>query len=164
MLADKVYERLEGALRRKVAFITDSTVTHMVAQAVAADNPFAAAIPGLLTNQDRERGLASVRQQVESGALKLPEPLVERLELQLGYVTDAFLEALARLEENQDAICNALLDGRRFQVIEDVGLSAGDTHNRGRSVTIFHTDAGTLVYKPHDLRAEGRLREFARAC
>lgn len=159
MLGDRVYERLEDALKRKVELIAGSTTTHMISQAVA-DNPFAAAFPDLITDAERTQALDTIRKQLDSGAMTLPEPLVECLELQLGNATSAFLEALDRLTEHRDEICDALLAGRRFQTIDDVALSTGDTHNCGRSVTIFHTDAGKLVYKPHDLRADELLHEF----
>ena len=158
MLGDMVLEKLEEALRRKVELVTGSTATRMISQ--AADNSLALALPGLLTEAERRRALGVVKQRLESGAMSLPEPLVECLELQLGYMTSAFLEALDRLMENRDAICDALLEGKRFRTIVDIVPSAGDTHNCGRSVTVFHTDAGKLVYKPHDLRADGQLYEF----
>jgi lantibiotic modifying enzyme len=75
-------------------------------------------------------------------------------------VTSSLLEALDRLAEHRDEICDALLAGRRFQTVDDVALSTGDAHNRGRSVTIFTTDAGKLVYKPHDLRVDEQLYKF----
>ena len=49
MLGDRVYERLEDTLKRKVELIAGSTTTHMISQAVA-DNPFAAAFPDLITD------------------------------------------------------------------------------------------------------------------
>ena len=159
MLGDKVYERLEDALKRIVELIAGSTTTHMISQAVT-DNPFATAFPDLITDAERAQALDKIREQLDSGAMTLPDPLVECLELQLGNATSALLEALDRLVEHRDEICDALLAGRRFQTIEDVSLSTGDTHNYGRSVTVFHTDAGKLVYKPHDLRVDERLHEF----
>ena len=159
MLGDKVYERLEDALKRKVELIAGSTTTHMISQAVTG-NPFAATFPDLITNAERAQALDAIRAQLDSGAITLPEPLVECLELQLGSATNSLLEALDRLAEHRDEICDSLLAGRRFQTIDDVALSTGDTHNCGRSVTIFTTDAGKLVYKPHDLRVDELLYEF----
>ena len=159
MLGDKVYQRLEATLKRIVELIAGSTTTHMVSQAVT-DNPFAAAFPDLITNAERAQALDTIRRQLDSGDMTLPEPLVECLELQLGYATSAFLEALDRLVEHRDAICDTLLAGRGFQTIDDVTLSTGDVHNHGRSVTIFTTDAGKLVYKPHDLRVDEQIHGF----
>ena len=159
MLGDRVYEGLEDALKRIVELVAGNTTTHMVSQTVT-DNPFAATFPDLITDAERAQALDAIRKQLDSGAMTLPEPLVECLELQLGYATSAFLEALDRLVNNRDAICDALLGGRRFQTIDDIELSTGDTHNCGRSVAIFHTDAGKLVYKPHDLRVDEILYEF----
>jgi len=160
-LGDRVYERLEGTLRRIVELIAGDTTTHMISQAVTG-NPFATAFPDRITDSERTQALDTIRGQLDSGVMSLPEPLVECLELQLGSATNAFLEALDRLVKHRDEICDALLAGRRFQTIDDVALSTGDTHNRGRSVTIFRTDAGSLVYKPHDLRsASAKVRKKA---
>ncbi len=159
MLGNRVFEGLEEALKRKVDLIASSTATHMISQAVLG-NPVAASFPDLITDAERAQALDTIRSQLDNGAMALPEPLVEYLELQLGYVTNAFLEALDRLVEHRDAICDALLGGRRFQAIDDIILSTGDAHNCGRSVTIFHTDAGKLVYKPHDLRVDEQLYGF----
>ena len=159
MLGDRVYERLEDALKRKVELVAGSTATHMISQAVV-DNPFATAFPDLITDAERTQALDTIRRQLDSGAMTLPEPLVECLELQLGNATSGLLEALDRLAEHRDEICDALLEGRRFQTIDDVILSTGDAHNCGRSVTIFTTDAGKLVYKPHDLRVDEQLYGF----
>lgn len=159
MLGDRFYERLEDALKRKVELVAGSTATHMISQAVV-DNPFATAFPDLITDAEHTQALDTIRRQLDSGAMTLPEPLAECLELQLGNATSSLLEALDRLAEHRDEICDALLSGRRFQTIDDVTLSTGDVHNHGRSVTIFATDAGKLVYKPHDLRVDERLHEF----
>ena len=159
MLGERVYERLEDALKRKVELVAGSTATHMISQAVVG-NPFATAFPDLITDAERTQALDTIRRQLDSGAMTLPEPLVECLELQLGNATDGLLEALDRLAEHRDEICDALLAGRRFQTIDDVTLSTGDAHNCGRSVTIFSTDAGKLVYKPHDLRVDEQLHGF----
>ena len=55
-------------------------------------------------------------------------------------------------DDNRNAVCNALTDGKIYHVIDDITIDDGDTHNNGRCVMILHTDAGRLVYKPHDMR------------
>ena len=96
MLGDGVYERLEDALKRIVELIAGSTATHMISRAVT-DNPFATAFPDLITDAERAQALDKIRERLDSGAMALPEPLVECLELQLGNATSALLEALDRL-------------------------------------------------------------------
>ena len=108
MLEDRVYERFEEALKRIVQHRAGSTTTHMVSQAVT-DNPFVAAYPDLITDAERTQALDKIRKQLDNGDMVLPEPLVECLELQLGYATSALLEALDRLVEHRDKICDALL-------------------------------------------------------
>ena len=159
MLGEKVYEKLEGSLKRLTGLITQSTEAQLIAR--AADNPFAAALPALLTEEEKADARDRLLRQLERGEIQLPQTLADVLDLQLKNKTDAFLEAVARMADDRDAICAALLDGRKYRTIDDVTLSAGDTHDRGRSVTVFHTDAGKLVYKPHDTRMDGQLYLFA---
>lgn len=159
MLGEKVYEKLEGSLKRLTGLITQSTEAQLIAR--AADNPFAAALPALLTEEEKADARDRLLRQLERGEIQLPQTLADVLDLQLKNKTDAFLEAVARMADDRDAICAALLDGRKYRTIDDVTLSAGDTHDCGRSVTVFHTDAGKLVYKPHDMRLDGQLYLFA---
>ena len=161
MLGEKVWERLEASLKRTTEMVTGSTMTHWVAREAAAENPLAAAHPELLTEAEKKRALDALRRQLDSGAMILPGPLTDCLTEQLDNKTDGFLEALARMEAHREEICAALTGGKLYQRIEDVTLSAGDTHNRGRSVMILHTDAGKLVYKPHDLRGDECVRSLA---
>ena len=51
MLGEKVYEKLEGSLKRLTGLITQSTEAQLIAR--AADNPFAAALPALLTEEEK---------------------------------------------------------------------------------------------------------------
>ena len=154
MIGEKVYEKLETSLKRAAETITGSTVTQWVAERSAAENPFAAAHPEFLTNEEKNRAQDEITQQLESGTMTLPGPLSDCLAQKLEDVTDGFLEMLGRMEENREVICTALTGGKLYQRIEDAQLSAGDTHNRGRSVMVLVTDVGKLVYKPHDMRGD----------
>ena len=154
MLGENVCRNLEKVLRRIVRRITQSTEEKLLSQEVTGSNPVAASWSFLLTKEERQDALRSIQQKLEDGRMTLPATLEEVLSQQLNSVTDAFLEMLARMEAHRDAICAALTGGKLYRRIEDITLSAGDTHNCGRSVTIVHTDAGKLVYKPHDLRGD----------
>lgn len=159
MLSDKVFEKLEASLRRKVDLVAGSTYNRMISLEVV-DNPLGASLPGLLTKEERRQALARVTQKLDSGKTSLPEPLVECLTTTLENACDAFIEAVGRLVENREEICRALSFDGPYHTIVDVSLAAGDTHNHGRSVMVFHTDAGTLVYKPHDLRVDDQIYGF----
>ncbi len=71
---------------------------------------------------------------------------------------------LSRIDEKRDDICNALTltNGKQYRIINDIDLEAGDTHNNGRSVAIIHTDAGKIVYKPHDMRGDEQIYMLAK--
>ena len=160
MLSDRVFERLDESFTRTAEFVAGDTATHLVAEVLADENPIAASFPDLITKEERSRALEEIRRRLDEGTMSLPETLVERLTEQLGSVASAFVEALGRLGARRDEICEGLFDGRRFETVTDVRLSAGDTHNGGRSVQVFHTNTGSLVYKPHDLSMDVQLHAF----
>ena len=78
MLSDKMFEKLEASLRRKVDLVAGSTYNRMISLEVV-DNPLGASLPGLLTKEERRQALARVTQKLDSGKTSLPEPLVECL-------------------------------------------------------------------------------------
>ncbi|MBQ7594575.1 MAG: DUF4135 domain-containing protein, partial [Synergistaceae bacterium] len=160
MLGDNVLRKFEGVLKRLAAFITKSTETKFLAQ-IDSDNPFAG-VPELLTNEDKQKALDTLKQQIDDGTLIIPELLIDTLTRQLECVTDGFLEMISRMDENRNAICEALTGGKIYHTIDDITLEDGDTHNNGRSVVIVHTDAGKLVYKPHDLRGDEQVYLLAK--
>ena len=162
MLGQSVFEKFEGVLTNLTAHITKSTQTKIIAQ-ILSDNPFAE-VPELLTEEEKNQAIQTAKQQIENGELILPELLVKTLTRQLESVTDGFLEMVSRMfdEENRNAICKALTDGKLYHSINDITLEDGDTHNNGRRVIIIHTDAGKLVYKPHDLRGDEQIYYLAK--
>ena len=155
MLGENVFTKIEAVLRHLVASITRSTETKILAQ-IMSDNPFAG-VPELLTDEDRKKARDTAGQQIEDGELIIPELLIDTLNRQPMCVTDGFLEMLSRMDENRDAICSALTDGKVYRTIDDITFDDGDTHNNGRSVVIVHTDSGKLVYKPHDMRGDEQV-------
>ena len=160
MLGKKVYERFEGALNSVADEVTESTVTSFISAELKDGNPFAM-IPGLVTKEERERAVSAIERKIADGIIVLPEPLTEILALRLSNMTNAFLEMLDRISMNRKAVCDHLTGGRQYTKLEDIELSAGDTHNHGRSVMILTTDAGKLVYKPHDMRGDRCIYELA---
>lgn len=154
LLSDGALVRFFEALRELAETVSQSTVTQMLVHEVGGDNPLAALDPALLTEQQRRSAEKAVNEALITGERALPKPLTDLLELRLKNVTDAFLEMLRRLAAHREELSVLLPEGRPFGRIEDLALSAGDTHNRGRSVTVLHTDAGSLVYKPRDMRGE----------
>ena len=164
LLSDGALARFSGALHELAHTASDSSVTQMLVRQVGDDNPLAALDPAMLTDEQRAYAEKAVNEELNSGALSLPKPLTELLSLRLQNVTDAFMEMLRRLAAHREALGGLLPDGRTFDRIEDIVFSAGDTHNGGRSVTVLHTDAGKLVYKPRDLRGEAGVYELVQSC
>lgn len=160
MIGADARQKLESQLIQSANRIAESTLTQYVARE-AASNPFALTLPEMITDAEKQRALGAIEKKIASGALSFPKTLTRVLEQRLRMLTDAFLEMIGRMAENRDAICDALLAGKRYTAIEDVTLSAGDTHQRGRGVAIVFTDAGKLVYKPHDLRGDRHIYDLA---
>ena len=157
LLSHQALTRFREALGQEADMMVQSTVTHLIVEEVGDENPFAALTPDLLTDEQREKALKSLNEKINGGEMALPGPLVDLLRLRLREVTDGFAEMLTRLQENLPALRALLPEEKAFARMEDIGFSAGDTHNHGRSVTILHTDAGKLVYKPHDMRGEAGI-------
>ena len=154
LLSDAALARFSAALRKIAHTLSDSSVTQLLVREVGDDNPLAAFDPAMLTDDQRARAEEAVNDRLNRGDLSLPKPLTDLLTLRLQNVTDAFIEMLARLAAHRTELGELLPGGRTFTRIGDIDFSAGDTHNRGRSVTVLYTDAGKLVYKPRDMRGE----------
>lgn len=163
LLSDEALAQFFEALCTLADTVSQSTVTQMLVHRVGDDNPLAALDPAMLTDEQRARAEKAVNEAIRSGALALPEPLTELLTLRLQTVTDAFIEMLRRVAAHREELGELLPDARTFERIEDIVFSAGDTHNAGRSVTVLHTDAGKLVYKPRDMRGEAGVYELVQS-
>ena len=161
MPGEETCRKLEEALQSITKIVTKSTLTRYIAEEAAGTNPFALTLPDLITDDERQRAVETIKDKLSRGELTFPAPLIDVLRQRLCLVMDAFLEMLSRLAENREAICGALTGGRLYTAIEDITFSAGDTHNHGRSVTILLTDAGKLVYKPHDMRGDEHIYAIA---
>ena len=154
LLSGRVLSVLENRLTELAESMSESTLNGRITDEVLPENPLAKYSPELITNEQREKAVGRIAGKLDTGGLYLPKPLVDILTLRLKNVTDGFIEMLDRMTAHRDDICKALTGGRIFTCIENIALSAGDTHNCGRSVTIIDTDAGKLVYKPRDMRLE----------
>lgn len=73
----------------------------------------------------------------------------------------SLMEALFRLDACRDQIEDVLLYGKVFRQIRRIRFGCGDLHNHGRQVTLFETDAGGFVYKPHALEADRVMRQLS---
>ena len=163
LLSERALARISRTLRELAHTVSDSVVTQMLVRQVGDDNPLAALDPAMLTNEQREKAESAVNARLRRGELTLPKPLTGLLALRLQSVADAFAEMLARLAAHRAELGVLLPDGKTFTRIEDLDFSAGDTHNRGRSVTVLHTDAGKLVYKPRDMRGEAGVYKLVQS-
>ena len=133
-ISHEVQEKFAANLKTLTALITGSTLNKFIADEVSGENPYAAILPDIITDGQRKKAEEAIWHKIQTGTLSFTEPLVNILTLQLKNVTDAFLELLCRMEEHKAEICSALFDGKTYTKIKDIELSAGDTHNHGRSV------------------------------
>ena len=164
LLSEQAVSAFEDQMTELAESISRSTLDSLISDEVLPENPLAKYSPELITNEQREKAVLSIEEKLRACRLSLPAPLPDILTLRLRNVTDGFIEMLDRLITHRGEICGALTDGKLFTVIESIELSAGDTHNCGRSVAILHTDAGKLVYKPRDMRLEAYIYELVEQC
>ena len=162
LLCGQVLSRFSEALHGLAMTVSQSTVTQMLVRQVGDSNPLAYLDPALLTDEQRSTAEKAVNEALISGTLSFPKPLTDILELRLQIVTEAFMEMIERLSAHREELGSMLPGGKTFTRIEDIALSAGDTHNMGRSVAILYTDAGRFVYKPRDMRGEASVFELVR--
>lgn len=161
LLSERAVSEFADSLADVLERVTKSTVTNWIVEEITPENPFAAFTPDLMTNEQREKAKQSICDKITHGQLMIPEPLLSILNLRFKNLTEAFLEMLQRMSEHREEICQVLLNGKCYHQIENIIFSAGDTHNHGRAVMILETDAGKLVYKPHDMRGEQHIYELA---
>lgn len=81
---------------------------------------------------------------------RLPS-LVKLLKDNAEQYNEVIRELLARLDQAYEDITETLFGGRKFMCLRGVNADSGDVHNHGRSTMVLSTDAGKLVYKPHDV-------------
>ena len=60
-------------------------------------------------------------------------------------------ELVARMDAAYEEICTNLMEGNAFREVTAITPDSGDVHNRGRATAVITTDAGKIVYKPHDV-------------
>ena len=160
LLAEQASSHIGSALWGAAVAIVEDTWLGLVESEASSENPLAAFDLRLLT--DRQRAAAELRlaQKASQGQAALPSTLDRVLRRRLENLSDALVEMLGRLLEHRERICSSLLDGNCYTRILDIQVSAGDTHNGGRSVAVLSTDAGMLVYKPHDMRGDAKIRDL----
>ena len=72
----------------------------------------------------------------------------------------AVREMLERIDASYEDICRNLLAGNRFHVLTHISTDSGDVHNHGRTTSVISCDAGSFVYKPHDVGIDRKSREL----
>ncbi len=74
---------------------------------------------------------------------------------------DALVEFLGRLACDWSEISKNLFDGGELGTLHSVELSAGDRHNKGRTVILLEFENGKkVVYKPRSLTIDGHFAHF----
>ena len=97
----------------------------------------------------------------EGDFLKHKAPTVAKVILRTCHqYVDAVQEMLCRLDASYDEIASILPEGLPFHRVADIRADQGDLHENGRSTTLLTTDAGKIVYKPHDVRIDRKMVEL----
>ena len=144
MLSDKALERLDESLTRTAEFVAGDTATHLVAEALADENPVAAEFPDLITAEERGRALDEIRQALRSfdpnttvrvvlrptrGYWKILQKLSHHTALESDQARERNMETLAHLLRESDVTLEESASrGRPPQVVlanaHEQGLSA----------------------------------------
>ena len=70
------------------------------------------------------------------------------------------MEFLCRLKKDHTQLVKKFCANKEFKDLVSCSSGASDSHNGGKSVTIFTLDNGTrVVYKPHSLTVDRRYQE-----
>ena len=96
--------------------------------------------------------LSVLRQKVPS--------LIELIQKTYETYCSVIREMVQRMDLAYEDICTELLANHHFQVLTGIKTDSGDVHNHGHTTTILTTDAGTFVYKPHDVRIDLKSKEL----
>lgn len=71
-----------------------------------------------------------------------------------------YVEFLCRLKKDHTQLVKKFCANKEFKDLVSCSSGASDSHNGGKSVTIFTLDNGTrVVYKPHSLTVDRRYQE-----
>ncbi len=103
----------------------------------------------------------SFAETVTLSVLQQKVPSLVRL-IQKTYETyrSVILEMIQRMDLAYEDICTKLLQENHFKTLTGVKADSGDVHNCGHTTTILTTDAGKVVYKPHDVRIDVKSKEL----
>ena len=141
MLSDKALERLDESFARTAEFVAGDTATHLVAEALADENPVAAEFPDLITAEERRD---EIRQALRSfdpnttvrvvlrptrGYWKILQKLYHHTALESDQARERNMETLAHLLRESDVTLEESASrGRPPQVVlanaHEQGLSA----------------------------------------
>ncbi len=83
--------------------------------------------------------------------------MAERICVQYQSVVSEMLE---RMDACYEEICRELLAGRQFRELVRISTDSGDVHNHGHTTSVIETDAGKIVYKPHDVGIDQKSYEL----
>lgn len=90
---------------------------------------------------------------------KLPT-LIGIAEKACGQYQSVVSEMLERMDACYEDICRELLAGRHFRELTGISTDSGDVHNHGHTTSVIETDAGKIVYKPHDVGIDQKSYEL----
>ncbi|MCL1989863.1 MAG: type 2 lanthipeptide synthetase LanM [Defluviitaleaceae bacterium] len=76
----------------------------------------------------------------------------------LEYSLEFFITFLSHIDEEYENL--KVLCGSELNILKDIDVSAGDTHEKGKTVVILEFEDVKILYKPRDLRIVRSYNEF----
>lgn len=96
-----------------------------------------------------------------SGFLEKYPTLARILTVRTFNLLNFFSEILNRVDQDHHELSLFLNNSSKLN-LEDIDLSTGDSHNKGRSVCILNFKEGKIVYKPKNLKINYEIDKFCR--
>lgn len=151
-------EALKESLSTRLFLLSGHALTAECLGHTEKKSPLAKTLPVLVPDEARREGAReALADLLNRGitAFDAEYPLLRpRMEKVAGLFEAAVGEMLSRIEQNREGISQKFFKGKPITRIRSFSFSGADTHNGGRAAAKIVTDAGTFLYKPHDLRQD----------
>ncbi len=159
LIGEKTEDKLRQSLVERLTFVTGDYMQKQMAELIKDENPFAALDPRMITEQERIKMRPVLLEKLEKGEIILPESMQKLIKTIMQNCEDFFITLFRNLSLHRKEICECIFDGRTYSVITDYS-EAGDPHNHGKCTVILETDAGRMIYKPHNCKVDAAAYIF----
>ena len=159
LIGEKVEEKLRESVRDRIAFVCAGYIQKKVTELLKDENPFVAADPRMITEQEREKIRPVLLKKLKTGEIILPESMQKLIKRVMQNFEDFQLSLYRNLSLHREEIGECIFGGRTYSLLTDYH-KGGDSHNHGKYTVILETDIGNMVYKPHSCKVDSAAYTF----